>query len=415
MSGGSLARRDQDFVGGNQGGSIDPNGEYLLFSGSGQGYALNINAFQQGMIDLNIICPDAKIQMSGDGKRALCIPFEQSNPLLLIELSTKMVLMRVPYWLKSEIVRPTLSFDGKLVMALRMDENELENIVIYDDQGNEIARRIDDRYQGILDENTSMVSDPPRFWFFRTNAAIQYLPSAVFYLKTSAPSGIFYERGGFESQPAIFFLKPNEDSSKQLDFKVMDGKLLDFQAQWVAGLQVDQNGISQIVVKDLPTDEQLSVPLAELKFDEEFGVRVLNAKTILFQKRKLGNCQGKAGKFNQNSKLINLETQSSQLISQSASDSFHEVYLRATAGKAVVLDTDGCDGLIGTGRVFNRSTSEMEDLPAQINGKIKAIALSKTGQLVVFLTDEGLWLFDLSNQRLQSIFSGDEIGDLAFY
>jgi hypothetical protein len=427
ISGGSLARRDQDVggsFGGNQGGSfggnqgggsLDPNSEYLLFSGSGQGYALNITLFQQGEIDLSVICPDAQIAMSGDGKRALCIPFEQSQPLLLIELASKMVLMRVPYWLKSEIVQPTLSYDGKLVMALRMDENELENIVVYDDQGNELARRIDDRYQGILDENTLMVSDPPRFWFFRSNAPIQYLPSVVYHLKTSEPSGIFYERGGFESQPSIFFLKPNEDESKQLDFKIMDGRLLDFQDQWVAGLQTDQNGISQITVKDLPTDESLSVPLAELKFDEEFAVRILNAKNILFQKRKLGNCNGKAGKFNQNSKIINLQTQTSQLISQSANDAFHEVYLRATAQRAVILDTNGCDALIGTGRVFNRSTSEMEDLPTEINGKIKAIALNRNGQWVVFLTDEGLWLFDLNTQQLQTIFSGENIGNLQFH
>jgi tricorn protease-like protein len=81
----------------------------------------------------------------------------------------------------------------------------------------------------------------------------------------------------------------------------------------------------------------------------------------------------------------------------------------------VILDTNGCDALIGTGRVFNRSTSEMEDLPAEINGKIKAIALNRSGQWVVFLTDEGLWLFDLSTQQLQSIFSGENIGNLQFH
>lgn len=387
------------------GGSIDPSASQLMyFTLGGSAYV----ATAAGTTPQKI-CDGSEVLPSGNGQRALCIPVDGDQPLVLHDTQSGMQTP-IPGWNADAIHGPKISPDGNLVAFGALNDDFDDVVRIHDAGGNMVGEIAN--YFGVVDflGPTAVLLDEgigtPRLWQIGADDPLSF-NGTNFQGTGPNPEGVVFE----VNNPRFIVRFVGLDGMPR---DLGDGRLGGVYGRRVLITPGAAGGAATLVDLSDPTyktERELPTP----RFDEQVNYQLTGPRSMVARYETLANCANNpTSRASVRTVWRHIEDGDEVEIANTAPDT-HLALVDAVGVRAAVLQVDACQVPTGRGFVVTLGGESIPFQPDLTTEQVKTAAVSPDGNFVALGTVTGLWVVDLRTTPTPRIAqTGGEVTSLFF-
>lgn len=364
---------------------------FLFFVLDGQGYVASAAG-----TGARPICDAATLRVDDAGERVLCIPDDTDVPLQLYDVPANEVLSSYPGWRQSNLGTPQLSADGGAVAYPTVSEEGSRVVQVRDDLENLVGETRGSAVVGFANARTLLINrDGVRLWRVGDEESVP-VPNNARPVGPEPAGAVFHEStGGFTAS----FL----NAETGLTLKLGDGQVSDVRGRraLVEGVLYDVGDPSYAVEVSLP----------DLRFNEVLQADLVRSSLVRLEVRPVSaGCDSGMGAPTR-TELYDARQDDSDTLYEDA-DTPHLTRIDGRGRVVLVLDTDRCGRIVGTGRVGE--PGDMTDLDDFTDEVFSDGAISPDGRFVALVTAAGVRVVDRPSDTTRPAADGQAASSLQF-
>jgi hypothetical protein len=370
---------------------------------------------------LNTLCEGGSAQLSSDGDRLLCVPESKSSPLRFIDRFSGATILSLLEWTSSNLAKPMMPKTGTVFASPIVVPDQLDHVAIYDEFAIEVARLKSLVVHGFVGPDHLIVNMPAEIWSFRaedeqtavtveeteSEPTLFQIGTSNFLMHDAQPYGVLYDE-----RSVVYFLGVDQASA----IKLGEGQLIGIGERKAIVLTRESAFTSRLNVFELGAEigspPQYSVVLPDARFGQTFRARMAGQEKVVFETYRTRTCDERVVYAIQ-THLVDLAAE--RVIPINTSQEPHEVAVGGAGKYALVKYLDNCGRSMGQGEVYNLSESKLQQLPENMRGQVKEIAVSTKGGYLAVMSEDSVWLLNGSTLESRVVLSGEQmVGGLRF-
>jgi hypothetical protein len=354
---------------------------------------------------LNELCEASEGQLSDSGERVLCTPDSVSSPLTFHDLLSGPIVSLFD-WAKVDRMKPTLSGDGQRLATAVLDEEEREQLVIYDVFQVELARRRALIFHGFAGPHHLVINDPPSLWAYEEEGSE---PSSIgaddVWIVKVDPFGVIYNQAG-----AAYFFAVEGSAGERL----IAGKVMDVRGDRLLVRQDAETGRGYVfVLYDIRLREEVArVEVEGVSFSRSLNARLISRFGALLEEQDSQRCDGERAYYSLRTTLADFRRERARLVYESEAP--HRALANERSPYALVVEVDPCARPNSELKLWDISAQRVTPFPEQIINPVWG-DISERGGWLALWGEAGGWLLSTDLQLISTIRSGDPVYQITFH
>jgi hypothetical protein len=354
---------------------------------------------------LNELCEASEGQLSDSGERVLCTPDSVSSPLTFHDLLSGPIFSLFD-WAKVDRMKPTLSGDGQRLATAVLDEEEREQLVIYDVFQVELARRRALIFHGFAGPHHLVINDPPSLWAYEEEGSE---PSSIgaddVWIVKVDPFGVIYNQAG-----AAYFFAVEGSAGERL----IAGKVMDVRGDRLLVRQDAETGRGYVfVLYDIRLREEVArVEVEGVSFSRSLNARLISRFGALLEEQDSQRCDGERAYYSLRTTLADFRRERARLVYESEAP--HRALANERSPYALVVEVDPCARPNSELKLWDISAQRVTPFPEQIINPVWG-DISERGGWLALWGEAGGWLLSTDLQLISTIRSGDPVYQITFH